>query len=85
MGKLPAIEDTSNGFRLAESHAIMRYICSKYPEDIGNWYPQDNLIKRAKIDEYLDFHHTNTRKCAFLLFHTVFAKNMKLNPDSQFV
>ncbi len=31
MGKVPAIEDTENGLKLAESHAIMRYICSKYP------------------------------------------------------
>ena len=37
----------------------MRYICNKYnlPD---HWYPAD-LQKRSKVDEYLSWHHTNTR------------------------
>lgn len=37
----------------------MRYLVSKYnlPD---HWYPS-NIERRAKVDEYLDWHHTNTR------------------------
>ena len=50
MGKVPAIVDTDSGFKLAESHAIMRYLCNKYPENIGDWYPAKCYVQRAKID-----------------------------------
>jgi glutathione S-transferase len=30
MKKVPAIEDTEAQITLAESHAIMRYLCAKY-------------------------------------------------------
>ena len=44
------------------STAIMRYICQKY--DLSDhWYPAD-INKRARIDEYLSWHHTNTRLAA---------------------
>ena len=36
----------------------------------------NDFTKRAKIEEYLDFHHTNTRKCANLIFNTLFAPNL---------
>lgn len=29
---------------------------------------------------YLDWHHTNTRKCAWLVFNKVFGKNLGLKP-----
>lgn len=76
MMKVPAIVDTENGFKLAESHAIIRYLAGKYPEHVGNWYPQNCLVGRAKIDEYLDYHHLNTRKCANLIFNKLFAKRI---------
>ena len=85
MGKVPAIEDTENDLKLAESHAIMRYICNKYPERIGDWYPAKCHVTRARIDEYLDFHHTNTRKCSFYIFNSLFAKNMGIPTDPQYV
>ena len=50
----------ANGdFILYESHAIMRYLheTRKCPD---HCYPKDP-IKRAKIDQYLDWHHTNLR------------------------
>ena len=56
-GKVPAITD--EGLNLFESHAILRYLAtSKKCED--NWYPKD-LKLRAKVDEYLDWHHQNIR------------------------
>lgn len=56
--KLPTLQDGT--FSLYESGAMLRYICSsrKLPD---HWYPQD-LKKRAIVDQYLDWHHTNIRK-----------------------
>ena len=44
----------------------MRYLVSKYnlPD---HWYPA-NPERRAKVDEYLDWHHTNTRAGAAMYF-----------------
>lgn len=79
MAKVPALIDTENNLNLAESHAIIRYLCLKYPQKLEKWYPVHDLVKRAKIDEYLDFHHTNTRKCAMLIFNTLFAPNLGID------
>jgi len=56
--KVPAIDD--DGFTLFESHAILRYLhrIHKTPD---HWYPSDPK-KVAKIDAYLDWHHTGLRK-----------------------
>eukprot|EP01060_Flectonema_neradi_P006725 TRINITY_DN145_c3_g3_i1.p1 TRINITY_DN145_c3_g3~~TRINITY_DN145_c3_g3_i1.p1 ORF type:complete len:239 (+),score=40.80 TRINITY_DN145_c3_g3_i1:50-718(+) len=52
---VPRIDD--NGFILNESHAIMAYLGEKH-----NWstYPKD-LKVRAKMNEYFNWHHANTR------------------------
>lgn len=61
---------------------MMRYLALKYPENLQQWYPKDDLATRAKIDEYLDFHHLNTRNCANLIFNTLFAKKLGVeNPN----
>ncbi len=45
------------------------------------WYPKQDNKRAAKIDEYLDYHHTGKnilsigiRKCSYLIFNTLFAK-----------
>lgn len=76
MRKVPAILDTENNMALAESHSIMRYLALKYPQHLQQWYPTEDLVKRAKIDEYLDFHHLNTRRCANLIFNSIFSKKL---------
>eukprot|EP01084_Bolivina_argentea_P212676 361463_1 len=56
-GRVPAIKDV-DGFVLYEAAAIVMYLCDKY-----NWkylYPRD-LYLRAKIDEYIHWHHENIR------------------------
>ncbi|CAL8343670.1 unnamed protein product [Lota lota] len=57
MQKVPVMVD--NGFVLTESVAILKYLVTKYsiPE---HWYPSQ-LERRAKVDEYISWHHTNTR------------------------
>lgn len=55
--KVPAIVD--NDFQLAESIAIFRYLTAK--NNISDhWYPS-NLEARGRIDEYLEWQHSNTR------------------------
>ena len=58
---MPAIKETKDGedFILGESHAILRYLADTRGA-ADNWYPKD-LKKRAKVDEYLDSHHTDLR------------------------
>jgi glutathione S-transferase len=56
-GTIPAIDD--NGVILWESHAILIYLCEKH-----SWYDlwPDALVARAKVNQYLHFHHRNTRE-----------------------
>ncbi|XP_023290830.1 glutathione S-transferase theta-1 isoform X2 [Orussus abietinus] len=64
--KIPAIDH--DGFKLIESVAILRYLCREF--NINNhWYPSASK-ERARVDEYLEWQHMNTRlHCAgyFLL------------------
>lgn len=56
------------------STAILRYLCdSRNLAD--HWYPSD-LKKRAKIDEYLSWHHTNLRMGAAMHFRTLVSKSL---------
>lgn len=59
--KVPAIVD--NGFKLSESVAIFRYLAARNKID-DHWYPKNDQV-RARIDEYLEWQHVNTRQtCA---------------------
>ncbi|TMW68075.1 hypothetical protein Poli38472_007747 [Pythium oligandrum] len=56
-GLIPVLKD--GDFTLFEGNAILTYLADKYGwEDV---YPKD-LQTRAKINEYLHWHHTNVRK-----------------------
>lgn len=55
--KIPVIDD--NGFVVRESVAILRYLChEKNVPD--HWYPKDSK-EQARVDEYLEWHHLDTR------------------------
>merc|ERR1719245_1782457 len=58
-GKIPGFKD-EDGFCLYESAAIMTYIATKY--NFEDLYPSRDLLRRALIDQYLHWHHENTRK-----------------------
>lgn len=69
--KIPFIED--DGFILAESVAIMRYLVTKYkfPE---HWYPSSNPQTQARVDEFLHWHHHCIRRhCIDVFLPTLFA------------
>lgn len=55
--KAPAIVD--NGFQLSESIAIFRYLVSRNNVD-DRWYPKNDHVQ-ARIDEYFEWQHLNTR------------------------
>lgn len=55
--KVPAIEH--NDFKLIESVAITRYICREFKVP-DYWYPKESKAQ-AKVDEYLEWQHLNTR------------------------
>jgi len=55
---VPAL--THGDISLFESHTILRYLHQvlNLPD---NWYPRTDFRKRAKVDEYLDWHHNGIR------------------------
>ncbi|CAL4183473.1 unnamed protein product [Meganyctiphanes norvegica] len=59
-GTVPAVRDED--LTIIESCTALRYIASKY-DTSGKWYPSD-LKARARVDEFLDWHHTTLRKHA---------------------
>ncbi|XP_041832986.1 glutathione S-transferase theta-2 isoform X2 [Melanotaenia boesemani] len=64
MQKVPVMVDS--GFVLTESDAILKYLVTKcdIPE---HWYPRQ-MERRARVDEYTAWHHTNTRARAAKVF-----------------
>lgn len=64
MGQVPAMSD--GDFNLSESHAIMTYLATtRHTPD--HWYPADPQ-KRALVDRYLHWHHSNLRRAAIPVY-----------------
>lgn len=77
--KVPAIVD--NGFQLSESVAIFRYLARRH--NIGDpWYPKDDQV-RARVDEYLEWQHVNTRQTCTQFFILAYLKKRTIgsSPD----
>ncbi|XP_790223.2 glutathione S-transferase theta-1 [Strongylocentrotus purpuratus] len=66
--QFPAIKD--GDFCLAETVAIFRYLTTQFPKSFSDhWYPADPH-RRAKVDEYLSFHHQGIRAPVDAVFMT---------------
>lgn len=68
--KVPVIDD--DGFKLSESVAILRYLAREKAVD-DHWYPSDSKLQ-AKVDEYLEWQHVNTRLYCAMYFQHKFLK-----------
>ncbi|XP_072031976.1 glutathione S-transferase theta-3-like [Amphiura filiformis] len=68
---VPVMND--DGFIICQSPAIVKYLADKC-KTADHWYPSD-LKKRAKVNELLDWQHTNIRKHGSGVFF-----NIKLGP-----
>ncbi|KAF3630127.1 Glutathione S-transferase T3 [Capsicum annuum] len=82
MKQVPAI--VHGDFKLFESHAILRYLASAFPEVADHWYPSD-VKKRASVECVLDWHHANLRRgSAGYVFNSVLAPafGLPLNPQA---
>ncbi len=55
-------------FSIITSVAILQYLCVKY--GLNEWYPTD-LQAKAKVDEYLNWQHFNTRMQAASVFRII--------------
>lgn len=74
--KVPLIDD--DGFVLAESVAIMRYIAIKF-NVADHWFPRKDLQKAAKIDEFLNWQHLNIRKPDVQIFVNMFLSRVEVS------
>ena len=79
LGKVPAIDD--DGFKLAESHAILTYIHAtrSLPD---HWYPSE-IKARAMVNRYLHWHHSNLRAGEALIFADVIAPALGLSTNPE--
>lgn len=71
-------------FKLSESHAILIYLASAFPDVADHWYPAD-LRKRALLHSLLDWHHCHLRRGAMgYLLNTILApaRGLTMNPQS---
>ncbi|GBG26129.1 Glutathione S-transferase [Hondaea fermentalgiana] len=75
-GIVPALEDTETGLVLWESNAIMTYIADKFK--MNDLYPED-LGARAKVQQWMNWHHHNSRVFTFALFAPIFRPDIKFS------
>lgn len=76
--RVPVIDD--NGFVLTESVAILKYLAKKYKAP-SHWYPENDALTTARIDEYMNWQHQNLRQnCAMLFQNLILIPRMKGRP-----
>ncbi|XP_055638659.1 glutathione S-transferase theta-1-like [Toxorhynchites rutilus septentrionalis] len=80
--KVPCIVDKD--LHLAESVAILRYLAREYKFP-DHWYPSD-CRKQARVDEYMEWQHHNTRAACALYFRYMWLQpklsGAKINPET---
>ncbi|HCC44669.1 MAG TPA: hypothetical protein DEQ32_09750 [Gammaproteobacteria bacterium] len=74
-GTIPTIEEPATGFTLGEAHAIMTYLSR-----VHGWtdvYPSDEQ-QRARVDQYLHYHHRNVRETSLGLVAPKIRKDLDI-------
>ena len=74
-GTIPFLEDNEAGLAIAESQAILVYLCRKY-----NWYdlyPIDP-VRSARVDWYLHSHHRGMREASLAYFAPNVRKDLNI-------
>lgn len=79
LGQVPALSDDT-GWSVGESHAILRYLAAELPGG-ESFYPRRRPKARARCDEYLAWHHSNTRKGVPFFFHKHACRAFGMEPD----
>jgi glutathione S-transferase len=64
-GVVPVLEDGSTAITLSESPAILAYLCETRAA-LADLYGKPGTVQKAHIDEYMHWHHRNTRGIAAL-------------------
>jgi glutathione S-transferase len=79
-GKIPSIKiikENGEEFSMGESCSILRFLSEYYNVD-SSLYPKDDIYRRAKIDQWLDWHHLNSRFALMnLVFKNVFQEKLQ--------
>jgi glutathione S-transferase len=79
--KVPAIDN--DGFKLAESVAILRYLIRSNPSIPNHWYPKESE-DMARVDEYMAWQHLNLRLNGSMVFqHKVIIPRMSGKPVNE--
>ncbi|TYZ67084.1 hypothetical protein PybrP1_007676, partial [[Pythium] brassicae (nom. inval.)] len=76
VGKIPVLKDGE--FVLTESHAIMIYLSDKHGWE--KWCPKD-LKTRARINEYMNWHHQNARRSSEIFFNQLMVNLGRSKPS----
>ena len=74
-GTIPTIEERDTGFTLGEAHAIMTYLSRVH--DWTDVYPEDQRL-RARVDQYLHYHHRNVRETSLGLVAPKIRKDLDI-------
>ena len=85
MGTVPAVVD-SDGIVIRDSAAAFRYLATKF--DVAeHWIPRANAEACARVDEYLHWHHMNTRLASVEYFWQAFLlprmKGLEVEADKE--